>query len=115
MTTTKDVVANSAPIAQYLFSLITVVLLLFLAFQLVQNIQDVGGEIIVGLFPANLEILFPILRPWAAIVVDKSRISVRGLLRLAINISDIAQAFDVGKTPRRIVQCRSAIETHVHV
>ena len=81
-----------------------------------ENIEYCLGKCVVrGLFPANLEILFPVLGPRPAIVIDITLACPCELARPAIDISEIAQTFDVGISPGRIVQGRRAIEPHIEM
>src|SRR5439155_18996675 len=73
--------------------------LLLLSVQFVQNIEDGGRQIVVRLIPSDFEILFPVLRPRPAIIIDVSRIRGGELVGSAVDVSELAQAFDVGVSP----------------
>src|SRR3990172_6476791 len=89
----SDVIVKSAAIAQCLFSrfLMMVSSFLFLAFQLVQNLQDTGGEIIIWLVPAGLEVFLPILSPRPAVIVNEARVGIGQLRRASVGVLNIAQ------------------------
>src|SRR5204862_8168115 len=74
---------------------------------LLKNVEDVLGKSNLRLIPAGFEILFPVLGPRAAIVVDIAGISLGQLRRATVGVPQIAQTLDVGVPLGGILRRRS--------
>src|SRR5438128_10055149 len=77
---------------------------LLLLFQTFQHLERAGRNILVGLVPARLEGLLPVLRPRPAVIIDEPVVADGELYRLAVDVPDVAQAFDVRVAARCVVE-----------
>src|SRR5262245_38782957 len=63
---------------------------------LLEDVSDRRIQLLSRLVPALFEVLFPVLRPGTAVVIDEARVRRRRLLGPAIGVEDVAQALDEG-------------------
>src|SRR5262245_860798 len=62
---------------------------------LFKDIEYLFRKFRVGFFPIFLEVLFPVLCPWTAVVIHEARIGCSQLLRPSVRVLNIAQALDI--------------------